>query len=757
MPNKKATNQQPQSNNPPPQVYDFEGFFTLSLDLLCIAGLDGYLKRVNPAFESRLGYKSQELLTTPFLDFIHPDDKAATLDELAKLSQGTPSIYFENRYLCKNGSYRWLAWTTASLPSKELVYAIARDITPQKQTEADLKEIQARYELVAEGANGGIWDWNLQTNQAYYSSRWKAALGYESDEISTQYEEWFKRIHPEDRDRTLAAIDAHVQGLTPIFELTHRVLHKNGTYLWMLSRGASSRDPNGQIWRLAGSTRNITHYKKVQEDLCRSEERYRSLVEATAQIIWDTNAEGEVVTTQPGWSAFTGQTDDELQGWGWLNAIHPDDQAKTAQMWSNYVNSNYTLYQIEHRLQRYDGEYRHMNVRAVPVREADGSVREWVGIHTDITEQKQAESALSKNSEMLCFLLEHTPAAIAMFDRDMKYQLVSRRYLENYNIDHPSIIGKSHYEVFPELSTHWREIHQRCLQGAGEQCEEDLFVSPNGKKHWEKWEIRPWTDSIGEIKGIILVAEVITEQRLAKEQLRQLNEKLLHSNRDLEQFAYVASHDLQEPLRAVTSYAQLFARKYQSNLDAQADKYINYIVEGATRMQQLIDDLLNFSRIGTHGKELPLIDLETIIATVRRHLKIAIAKSHAVVTSECLPTVTGDKTQLTQLFQNLIANAIKFRKSEPPQIQIKAVQQGKEWLISVSDNGIGMEAEYFERIFIIFQRLHSRAEYPGTGIGLAVCKKIVERHGGRIWVESMVGVGTTFYFTISCSEINNKY
>jgi len=240
--------------------------------------------------------------------------------------------------------------------------------------------------------------------------------------------------------------------------------------------------------------------------------------------------------------------------------------------------------------------------------------------------------------------------------------------------------------------------------------------------------------------------EAKVQERTAE--LKEVNASLLYSNRELEQFAYVASHDLQEPLRAVNSYAQLLARKYQGNLDAKADKYLGYIMEGATRMQQLINDLLDFSRVGTRGRPLQPTACEAVLSQVLDHLQVAIAENQALVTHNPLPTVMGDETQLVQVFQNLIANAIKFRREQPPQVQISAVQQDNVWVFSVRDNGIGMEAEYFERIFIIFQRLHSRAEYPGTGIGLAACKKIVERHGGRIWVESALGVGSTFYFTI---------
>ncbi|MGB5961842.1 MAG: PAS domain S-box protein [Coleofasciculaceae cyanobacterium] len=609
------------------QPQELNGFFDLSLDLLSITGENGYWQRLNPAWESLLGYSTQELLATPQIDFVHPDDQASTLAELEKLTQGIGKTQFQNRYRCKNGSYCYLAWKVAICPTSRRLYGTAREISQPSEEQL------------------------------------KIALSY-------------------------------------------------------------------------------------------SEKRYQALIAATAEMIWHTNAEGEFLKPSK-WNAFTGQTNEAMQGWGWLEAVHVEDQAQTKKAWLNAVAEG-SLYQIEHRLRRYDGKYRDMSIRAVPIRDADG-IQEWLGICTDITKYKQAESALIQNGEMFCFLLEHTPVAIAMFDKEMKYQLVSRRFLENYNLDYSNIVGKTHYDVFPQLPASWQKIHQRCLQGASEQCEEDLFVGIDGQQHWEKWEIRPWTNSNGEISGVILVTEVITEQKQAKEQLQQLNQKLLQSNRDLEQFAYVASHDLQEPLRAIISFTQLFARKYQGNLDDQADKYIKYIVDGAARMQQLIEDLLDFSRIGTHGKDLLPIDLEMIIAQVCNNLKVAISQSQVEITHQPLPMVMGDQTQLVQLFQNLLANAIKFRQLETPKVEINVIQEDDKCLISISDNGIGIAAEYFERIFVIFQRLHSRKEYPGTGIGLAVCQKIVERHGGKIWLESTLGVGTTFYFTLTVTESIHNY
>jgi len=256
-------------------------------------------------------------------------------------------------------------------------------------------------------------------------------------------------------------------------------------------------------------------------------------------------------------------------------------------------------------------------------------------------------------------------------------------------------------------------------------------------------------ESIGlQISGAVTNALLFNERKRAEEALKEKTEELARSNRDLEQFAYVASHDLQEPLRMVTSYVQLLARRYKGKLDSDADEFIGFAEDGAIRMWNLINDLLAYSRVGMRSRQLEPADCETALSQSLDNLKVAIEENGAVVTHDALPTVMADNPQLVQLFQNLIENAIKFHGAAPPRLHVSASSNGNGWTFSVRDNGIGIAPEYTKRIFTIFQRLHSREEYAGTGIGLAICQKIVERHGGRIWVESQTGQGATFYFTL---------
>lgn len=379
---------------------------------------------------------------------------------------------------------------------------------------------------------------------------------------------------------------------------------------------------------------DITARKQAEIALIQSEQRYRSLAIASAQIIWFSDANGKTVGDTSAWQQLTGQTDAEIKGLGWLEAIHPDSRERVHQSWLHAVATQ-SLYEQVQPTRTLDGSYRDFWVRGVPVREADGTVREWIGTCTDITERKRAEEALQQ--------------------------------------------AKAELEI----------------------------------------------------------------------KVQERTRDLMCSNQELELFASVASHDLQEPLRAISGFTQLLMQDLPAELlDESTREYMHWIVDGTQRMQQLIHDLLAYSRVGTHDLVLAPTDCNEVLEQVLRNLQVAIAENDAAIFHDSLPVVIADKTQLVQLFQNLIGNAIKFRRKESPRVYIRVEQTASEQIFSIRDNGIGIQSRYLEQIFEVFKRLHTRQEFPGTGIGLAICKKIVDRHGGHLWAESKPDEGTVFYFTL---------
>jgi PAS domain S-box-containing protein len=375
---------------------------------------------------------------------------------------------------------------------------------------------------------------------------------------------------------------------------------------------------------------------------------------------------------------------------------------------------------------------------------------------------EQAESVHRRNDaelqDSLAYLesiFDTAHECLIVLDTALSVRTANRSFYQAFNINPDQAVGQQLWELgqgewdIPELRT----LLENILKDNNEARDFELkyHLSPTDQKTL-LLNARQlyYPDRAGDM--ILLAINDITERKAAEEAMAQYARELARSNEELEQFAYVASHDLQEPLRMVTSYLQLLEKRYKYRLDPEADKFIGYAVDGAARMKSLITDLLAFSRVESRGLQYSRTDCDAVLARALVNLKPVIEETHAEITSEPLPSLRVDGGQLVQVFQNLISNAIKFHSSEPPRIHIAAEEKDGKWLFCIKDNGIGIEPQYLDRIFVLFRRLHGLMEYPGTGIGLAICRKIVERHGGRIWAESEPGAGSTFYFTIPVSS-----
>jgi PAS domain S-box-containing protein len=482
------------------------------------------------------------------------------------------------------------------------------------------------------------------------------------------------------------------------------------------------------------------------DKLRESEEKYRSLIDGVLDYaIFTLDPGGKVVSWNAGAERIKGYKAEEIIGQNFSRFyLQTDiDQGKPEKELRLAASSGRS--ELEHWRVRKDGSRFWANVVITAARDSSGRLLGFSEVSRDISERKETEAKYRG-------LLEAAPDAMVVVNAAGEIVLLNVQAEKQLGYCRDELVGQKVKNIIPEgfaerlIADGTRSAAEALAQQIGTGIE--LTAR---RKDGSDFPIEIMLSPLESTEGILVTAAIrdITERKKSEQHLVKTVGELKRSNDDLQQFAYVASHDLQEPLRMVASYSQLLAKRYKGRLDSDADEFIAYAVDGCNRMQGLIHDLLAYSRAATNGKALREISSEKALKEALGNLAATIQESGALVTHDSLPAITMDDTQLVQVFQNLVGNAIKYRSAEVPRVHVSATKNGdRDWIFSVRDNGLGIDPQYFERIFVLFQRLHGREEFKGTGIGLAICKKIVERQGGRIWVESQTEKGSTFYFAL---------
>jgi len=631
------------------------------------------------------------------------------------------------------------------------------------ETQTRMLQSEARYRGLLEAAPDAMVVVNPTGEIVLLNVQAENQFGYSRDELIGQE---VRNIIPQGfaerliADGTRSAAEALAQQIGAGIELVGR--RKDGSEFPLEIMLSPLESAEGIL--VTAAIRDISVRKNAEKHLARmeerrrlgedalreSEERYRMLLDGIQNYaIFSMDPRGQILSWNAGAERIKGYSADQIIGRNFscfftsadIERGRPEEILRIAAASGRHEEQGMRV--------RRNGSRFLANVVFTALRDAAGNLRGFSEFSHDLSESQESEARYRG-------LLEAAPDAMVVVNQAGEIVLLNVRAEKELGYSRDELVGQKVKNIIPEgfaeriIADGTRSAAEALAQQIGTGIE-----LVGRRKDGSEFPIEIMLSPLESADGILVTAAIrdITERKESDEHLAKTVEELKRSNDDLQQFAYVSSHDLQEPLRMVSSYTQLLAKRYKGRLDSDADEFIAFAVDGCNRMQGLIQDLLAYSRAGTIEKKLREVHSENALQKALINLRAAIKQSGAVVTHDTLPAITTDETQFTQIFQNLVGNAIKYRRAEDPRVHVSAARNdGNEWTFSVRDNGLGIDPQYFERIFVLFQRLHGRDEFEGTGIGLAVCKRIVERLRGRIWVESQLEKGSTFYFTLPDTE-----
>jgi PAS domain S-box-containing protein len=604
-------------------------------------------------------------------------------------------------------------------------------------------------------AGVGGWTIDLVSKAVTWSDETCRILGVEPGYQPT-LEEAFDFYPPEARPVIQAAVDkCMATGQDWDHELP--LIQVGGRRIWTRSVGAIDAS-DGVPVRLVGAFQDVTESRAQRLAVVEARERIE-LATGSGEIgIWDCNLVSGVLTWDAKMCQFYGINPSEQTSYDlWVQHLHPEDRVGTERAMEDAL-AGLRPFDTEFRVIRGDGSVRHLRATARIKRDDQGCAVRLVGVNWDVSTLRELALELERKEQMLHSVTDSLPMLVNYIDLQQRYRFANHTYVAWYGMPVEDIIGRRVAD-FLNPST-WARVEphlQAALQGTPSVHENQLFAL--GQQRDLRAQFMPQWNERGQVEGVVSVITDIseykaTEQRLAQaveratEQLHQTNAALVQRNLDLQQFAFVASHDLRTPLRSVKGLLTLLQARHASSLDAKGNDIITRATKAIGQMDELTEDLLSYARLDAPAQAFEPVDCNAVLADTLNFLDASLAQTGAQVTVEALPTLMGERGQLVQLFQNLLGNALKYCQGRTPLVQVSARRGTAEWVFQVADNGIGIAPQHLARIFEVFKRLHTAKEYSGNGIGLAICERIVVRHGGRIWVQSEPGQGSTFFFSI---------